>query len=500
MKRLKVLLLYPNGELMNPPPVSIGIFTALLKQNGFEIDLFDSTLYPGSDSKGSDEAKEENLQVRPFDYGSRGVKLKESIMEVDLIKEVENFRPDLIAISVLECTYSITLSMLRAIENFNIPVIAGGEFPTFAPEILFSNKNVHMICIGEGEEALIELCRRISEGKDYSDVGNLWLIKDGQIIRNGLRKPIDINRLPIPDYSLFDLERFFRPMAGKVYKNIPIETNRGCPYSCSFCNSPSTFRLYRENKFNFFRRKSLSKIREELHYLIKKWDAEYIYFTSDNFLVDSDNEFDTFIKIYKEIKLPFWIQSRPETITQYRATKLKEVGCHRISLGLEHGNDEFRKKVLKKKFDNKTIIKASKILADAGIPLTVNNIIGFPDETRELVFDTIELNRKLIFDTTNCATFAPFHGAPLQKLCVEKGYISEDLIFGSINVDVPLDMPQLSKDEIRGLRRTFAMYARMPKRYWPKIKKAEKCDGEGNRKFAELKTIYQDKYFRSSPN
>ena len=85
MKKLKVLLLYPNGKLMNPPPVSIGIFTALLKQYGFEIDLFDSTLYPGSDSKGSDEAKEENLQVRPFDYGSRGVRLKESRMEVDLV-------------------------------------------------------------------------------------------------------------------------------------------------------------------------------------------------------------------------------------------------------------------------------------------------------------------------------------------------------------------------------------------------------------------------------
>jgi len=495
MKKLKVLLLYPNGKLMNPPPVSIGIFTALLKQNGFEIDLFDSTLYPGSESKGSDEAKEENLQVRPFDYGSRGVRLKESRMEVDLVKKVEDFQPDLIAISVLECTYSITLSMLRAIENFDIPVIAGGVFPTFAPEILFLNKNVHMVCIGEGEEMLVELCKRISEGKNYSDVQNLCLMKSGQIIKNKLKKPVDINKLPIPDYNLFEPERFFRPMAGKVYKTIPIETNRGCPYSCSFCNSPSTLKLYKENSFNFFRRKSLSKIREELHYLIKKWDAEYIYFTSDNFLVNSDNEFDEFIKIYKEIRLPFWIQSRPETITEYRAKKLKEVGCHRISLGLEHGNDEFRKKVLKKRFDNKTIIEASKLLADAGIPLTVNNIIGFPEETRELVFDTIELNRKLTLDTTNCATFAPFHGTPLQKLCVEKGYISEDLIFGSINVDAPLNMPQLSKDEIKGLRRTFALYARMPKEYWPKIKRAEKYDEEGNRIFAELKKIYQTKYF-----
>lgn len=495
MKKFKVLFLYPNGKLMNPPPISIGIFIALLKQNGFEIDLFDSTLYTSCDSKGSDDAKEENLQVQPFDYGSRGIKLKENRMEADLVKKVEKFRPDLIAMSVLECTYLQALSMLRAIENFNIPVIAGGIFATFAPEIVFSNKNVQMICIGEGEEVLVEVCKRMASGQGYSDAENLWFIKDGQIIQNKLRKPVDINKLPIPDYSLFESERFFRPMAGKVYKTIPIETDRGCPYACSFCNSPSTFNLYRENNFNFLRKKSRSKIQEELHYLIKKWDAEYIYFTSDNFLMISDSEFDKFIEIYKEIKLPFWIQSRPESITEYRAKKLKEVGCHRISLGLEHGNDEFRRKVLNKKFDNETMIMASKILADTGIPLTVNNIIGFPDETRELVFDTIELNRKLTFDTTNCAVFAPFHGTPLQKLCLEKDYISDDLIFGSINVDVPLNMPQLSKEEIKGLRRTFALYARMPEKYWPKIKRAEKSDEEGNRIFSELRKIYQEKYF-----
>src|SRR3989337_2309933 len=100
--------------------------------------------------------------------------------------------------------------MLRAIENSNIPVIAGGVFPTFAPEVLLSNKNVHIVCVGEGEEAIVELCKRISLAEDYSDVENLWFIKDGQMIRNRPRKPIDINNLPIPDYSLFEPERFLR--------------------------------------------------------------------------------------------------------------------------------------------------------------------------------------------------------------------------------------------------------------------------------------------------
>ncbi|MBU0477123.1 B12-binding domain-containing radical SAM protein [bacterium] len=495
MKKFKVLILYPNGKLLNPPPISVGIFVALLKQEHFEVDLFDTTFYT-RDEISSDDAKEKNLQVRPFDYGQRGVKLKETNMGSDLIKKAEEFNPDLIAVSVLECTYPIATFLLKSIENFNIPIIVGGVFATFAPEIVLSNKNVNIVCLGEGEGALVEICKKIAANRDYLNIENLWVKKGNKIIKNRLRKPIDLETLPIPDYSLFEPERLFRPMAGQIYRTVPIETNRGCLYACTFCNSPSMDELYRRNDFKtFFRKKSINQIQKELQYLIKKWDAEYIYFTSDTFLTMNDSEFDRFVKIYSEFKLPFWMQSRVETITKYRARKLKEIGCHRMSIGLEHGNEEFRKKVLKKKFDNTKIIEVSKILADAGIPLTVNNIIGFPDETRELVFDTIELNRKLTFDTTNALAFSPFHGTPLHKVCVERGYISKSFNPGSLNVDASLNMPQLSREEIIGLRRTFSLYARMPKKYWQKIKRAEKFDAEGNRIFEELRKVYQEKYF-----
>lgn len=496
MRKFKVLILYPNGRLMNPPAISIGIFTALLKENGFEVDLFDTTLYSDPDEVGSDDAKQENLQVRPFNYAERGIRLKETDIREDLVKKVVDFRPDMIAVSVLESTYPTAVSMLRAIEGFNIPVIVGGVFATFAPEIVLSNKCVSTVCIGEGEDTIIDICKKIAAGEDYSDIENICFRKEDKIIRNKLRKLVDLNNLPMPDYGLFETERFFRPMAGKVYKTVPVETSRGCPYSCTFCNSPSTAQLYRDsNSKGYFRKKNMDRIQKELRYLIKKWDAEYIYFTSDTFLAINNEEFDRFIDIYSEFKLPFWLQSRAETITEYRAEKLKKVGCHRISIGLEHGNNEFRKTVLKKKFNNDQVIKASKILANAGIPLTVNNIIGFPDETRKLIFDTIELNRQLIFDTTNCAVFTPFHGTHLHKVCVEKGYISNDYTPGSMNVDVALNMPNISKEEIKGLRRTFALYARMPKEFWPKILRAEKYDEEGNRMFSELRKIYQEKYF-----
>ena len=480
---------------MNPPPISIGIFTALLKENGIEVSLFDTTMYPENSDMSSDNAKLGNLQVRPFDYFSRNVRLKETRLGDDLVKKVEVYKPDLIAISILECTYARSLAMLKAIEGYNIPIIAGGVFPTHAPELVLLNRGINIVCIGEGEEALVELCKRMSKGEDYSDLNNLYIKKGREIIRNPIRKPVDMGNLPVPDYSLFSSESFYRPMAGKVYKTIAIETNRGCPYTCSFCNSPSMMELYKNNKFNYFRNKSLPVIERELISLTKKWNIEYVYFSSDNFLVMSDREFDKFIDIYKDIRLPFWMQSRPEQITEYRIKRLKEAGCHRMSVGLEQGNYEFRKKVLNKKFDNDTMINASKIIANEGIPLTINNIIGFPDETRELIFNTIELNRKLIFDTTNCAVFAPFHGTPLQKVCLEKGYLSDDTIFGSINTNAPLDMPQLSKEEIIGLRRTFALYCRLPKKYWPRIQKAEKLNAQGDKILSELSAIYHEKYF-----
>ena len=55
--QFRVLLIYPNGFLMNPPPVSYGIFTALLKEKGYVVDLFDTTLYETQNTKGSDKVK-----------------------------------------------------------------------------------------------------------------------------------------------------------------------------------------------------------------------------------------------------------------------------------------------------------------------------------------------------------------------------------------------------------------------------------------------------------
>ena len=489
---------------MNPPPVSYGIFTALLKERGYVVDLFDTTLYETPNTKGSDEMKESTLQVRPFSYESRGVIYKETDCQQDLKDKIITFKPDLICISVLETIYEEVVPIYEVLNEFEIPVLAGSVFATYAPEKVLANKCVTMACIGEGEDTLLEVCQRLSEGRDYYDVNGLAFLRNGKLIKNPIGKKVNLNCLPIPDYSLFEYSRFLRPMGGNVYITIPMETNRGCPYKCAFCNSPSNSELYKDANQVFFRKKSIQTIEKELKQLIKAHNAEFVYFCSDTFMIFTDREWSDFVDMYKEINLPFWVQTRAETIIlkPSRVKTLKEIGCHRISLGLEHGNAEFRRNVILKGFDNQMMIDATRHLAQAGIPLTINNIIGFPDETRELIFDTIELNRKLKgIDTTNVAVFAPFHGTPLRKVCIDKGYITEDFIPSAPNTSVSLNslnnLAHISGTELEGLRKTFAMYARMPKKYWGKINKAEKNTDEGKKWFSELSAIYVDKYFGS---
>jgi radical SAM superfamily enzyme YgiQ (UPF0313 family) len=123
---------------------------------------------------------------------------------------------------------------------------------------------------------------------------------------------------------------------------------------------------------------------------------------------------------------------------------------------------------------------------DVDIPVVANNIIGYPDETRELVFDTIELNRQLNCDDTNAFIFAPYHGTPLRDLCVKKGYIKKDTLAEIYTKGSLLTMPSMAKQEIEALCKTFVLYVKLPKKLYPLIKKSEENSKEGGRIYNEL--------------
>jgi len=495
---MKVLLFYPNLMMKHILSPAIGILTASLKREGFVVDLFDTTYY-ASGAENPDEKRKEYLQVRSYDVGSYGINIKENDVEEDFRKKVGQFKPDIIGVTAVEDTMSLALRLVRSLGPDRPKTIFGGIHISYLKEKAFLHDEIDMICVGEGEEALPELCRRLSKNEDLSGIKNIYMREGegGTIERNPLRPLVDLETISAPDYSLFEEKRFYSPMQGAMRKMVPIDFDRGCPYNCNFCASPAYRDWYKgENGGVYFRKKSIKKIIEETEYLKKRHNPEYLYFNSDTFLNRSSSELEELLlSIKNKIHLPFWCQTRVETVTEDKMRLLKTCGCDRITIGLEHGNEKFRNNVVGKGFTNAQFIKAMGMINNSGLPVSVNNIIGFPNETRELVFDTIQLNRQVKSDSISVFIFYPYTGTRLHDFCLKNGLLEEKNDSSTLLGNSVVKNPFLSKERLNNLLRTFCLYVRFDKDRWKDIGKIENGLSGSEEIFRGLSDEYQKRYF-----
>lgn len=493
----KVLFVYPNLEMSSMVPQAIAMLSAVLKGDGIETDVFDTTFYD-TDKQNANQEKTKIFLVKPFDFNERGISQKTSDMHHDFRQKVEAFQPDLVAVSFVEDTFGLGCSLLAGIRDLGLPVVAGGVLCTYAPELVASCPDVNYIIRGEGEYPLRELCLALAKGRDFRAIANLCRREDGKLLQNPMRPPVDINSLPTADYSIFEEQSLYRPMTGKIYKTIGIETQRGCAFSCGYCCSGGYNRLFKqETGHRFFRRKNMDRFAVELETLVREVAPEFVYFLSDVFLMMTHREWDQFCEIYSQYKFPFFMNTRAETVDADKVRRLEELNCIRGNIGLEHGNEEFRLKVVDRRVSNDKIVKALHLVGESAISTAANNIIGFPTETRELVFDTINLNRQVSqwCDSVSCFIFAPYRGTPLRELAIEHGYLkTESIVEKSVLSCSQLQMPHLPPEELVGLQRTFAFYVRFERERWPEIHLAEKATPEGEAMYARLSEEFRRRF------
>jgi len=193
--------------------------------------------------------------------------------EKDLMRSIKEANPEIIAFSATTGVHTWALEKAREIKRkFNIPILFGGPHATFFPEII-ENKNIDFACIGEAEEAIVELLNALEEEKDTSKIKNIWS-KTGEIIHKNPIRPLiqNLDELPFPDRSLY-------------YKRYPFLKNqnsrdfifmRGCPYQCSFCYNHSLQKMYKNNG-KYIRFKNVDKAIEELLEVKQKWGLGSAY-------------------------------------------------------------------------------------------------------------------------------------------------------------------------------------------------------------------------------
>ncbi|MEE9488033.1 MAG: radical SAM protein [Candidatus Brocadiales bacterium] len=493
MKRdFRVLLVNCNTMMDTLITAGISILAACLKNEGMEVRLFDTTFYKTADRTG-DEAREYALQVKKTDFNKLGIVPNETDVIEDFKKVVDEFKPDLIGLSCIEVTYKLGIEMLEAVRQTGIPTLVGGVYATFSPHIIIREDCVDMVCIGEGELALTELCKRMRDGGDITNVQNIWIKKDGKLYKNELRRSMDMRQLPYQDWGIYEKKRFWKPMGGKISTTGTFEMNRGCPYSCTFCVNSGLNELY-SNHGGYYREQDIPRLIDEMLQKKEEYNLQFVYLVAESFLTTTKKRIQEFVRLYPQVGLPFWIEARPESITEEYVDILESVSCEGISIGLESGNEDVRRNVLGRNITNETTIRAFRMFEDSRIRVSANNIIGFPTETRENIFETIELNRQINTNGVMVSYFSPYRGSSLREVCELEGYLKEEDIAMDYRLAPTLDMPQLSSSELAGLQKAFPLYVKFPKSEWPLIRICEGNSPKADSLYKEMSQIYTGRF------
>ncbi|MEK6872091.1 MAG: radical SAM protein [Nanoarchaeota archaeon] len=459
----KVLFVYHNDIEDGFIHPALAILGGQLEENSINHRLFDTSFLRDIHSQHKESVRELRERIgeeKPAGYvpTRRVVDLSE-----EFYKTVEEFRPDLIALSSTSYDFlGATDFILKAKREFKIPVIVGGPHAMVAPYRAIKNPAIDMVCIGEGEKPLLNLIQRINSEKDVTEIRSLWF-KDPEnsahIIRNPKEKGIEnLDELPLPDWDMFDKRHIERPWMGKLTRQGYVEISRGCPFKCSYCIQPSLHDIPNEGgktdntqyKFHSNAEKIVGRIKE----LRNKYKFNHIQLIDENMPTMPYKDLEILAEVWnRELNTPenpitFFTMSRPEYLvirhpdlkdgagkqllrdgrglSVGKAEILASMGCTAVAMGAESGNEWLRREVLNRPMETGFLEAASEVLMRNGIHVSLYNIIGFPFETEKMIYDTIEQLWRIKPDRYSVRHLTPYPGTPIRATAELYKFIDPD--------------------------------------------------------------------------
>ena len=340
---------------------------------------------------------------------------------IPIIEKIEAFNPDMVLFSSTTNIFPWVKEVASEVKrHYKVPIIVGGIHATIQPERVISDKNIDMVCLGEGEEAIVELANKMKQGQSYHDTQNIWFKVEDIIIKNNVRPLINnLDQLPFPNKDMFYQYGCF---TDRIY----LMTSRGCPYSCTYCFNHQLQELYKETGCKYVRRRSVDSVIEELKMYKNKYQIKSVHFYDDTFILNKEWILEFSLKYKKEIGLPFYCLVRANLVNREIIKALKEAGCVCVGMGIESGNDYIRNQILKRNMSNQQIHESAKIIKENKIKLVTFNIFGIPGETPKEMLDTMKINLQIRPNSLFTYTFYPFPGTDLMKTSLRNNYVDEE--------------------------------------------------------------------------
>ena len=298
---------------------------------------------------------------------------------------IEHEQPDVIGISiVLQQQMFSTMTFCALIKQHfpHIHVTIGGNTVTRLRDVLPQSplfQYFDSAVVYEGETAFVQLVSAVGAKRSLAEVPNT-LYKDGTGVHTSPTSYAeDLATLPPPDFDGLPLGKYFVPT-----RILPYLATRGCYWGrCEFCD-------HGEGYTAGYRSKKIQDALTDIKYLRDKYGATHFHFTDESYppalfrkltrgLIDSQ------MGITWTTHMRFEKSLLEETVWQ----DAKKSGCKYLHFGYESGVERVLQ-LMDKATTAEVMTKHLKLTAEAGIWNHCMGFFGFPGETKEEAWQSVQ--------------------------------------------------------------------------------------------------------------
>jgi len=412
---MKVFLIYVNDEnfyrllpeelggsksgdarikVMGFPPLGIETLAPVLHKHGHQVRMFD-TCHP-------------------------------EMKEPDIAQALREDPPNIVALSFLSTTtYPGVKSMAQVVKGElpNVPIICGGVFATMNQErILKDCPYIDAVGVGEGEELLPDYLAHLDQPGTVA--GLIW--RNGKEIVKNIPRPIirDLDQFPYPDRTALPIDYIESlpldvPAVLSLEKFCTMQTSRGCPYTCIYCDIPALT----NGKWRFRSPEHVLGEMKQLH------DMGYrsIYLTDDHFLLKRER-ISTICQgiIDRKFEFKWGCEGRVDSVAVDQLPIMGKANCNFLAFGVESGTQ----KILDRLDKRQTLAQIEHAVSEAkrcGIERAHGFfLVGSPGETEGDILESFRFCARLKLDTFGFNRLCVYRGTPLWHEYLERGILDDE--------------------------------------------------------------------------
>ncbi|GAB4294472.1 MAG: radical SAM protein [Myxococcota bacterium] len=334
----------------------------------------------------------------------------------DFSQLVSDFRPDFVGISsqTVEAHNANKYAQLTKKLFPKTPVILGGPYATSFETKALKEPSIDYVVAGEGEAPLLRLINSLEADDRFPEIPGLILRDKNGEVRCYPQSILiaDLDELPFPAWEHIDFDQYanrFRMTPIGRGKYALLFTSRGCPYECIYCHNIFGRR---------YRAMSPKRAVDEIEYLVNSFGINEFEIVDDSFNLDykrTEKICDEIVARGLKVRLCFPNGLRTDLLDENLIKKLRKAGTIHMAIAVESASERIQK-LIKKKLNLKKVKKNIEIAAREGIFTWGFFMIGFPDETREELFETFKFALSSKLQGAYFFLVIPQEGTELAKL------------------------------------------------------------------------------------